>query len=752
MAADMSREIAAAEDLPLRPHRRRSLHDTLRILLKRRWTVLAVFFALVGFAACYSFSATPIYQATTQLLIERQQPRVLDTRIGAQADYYPGEEFYQTQYKLLESPTLAKKVVDKLGLKTHPAFADLLRDLPPEASANDLKRAQEKVTAAVAEGLTVTPVRNSRLVNLSYQSPDPHLAARMANAFAEGFIDYSLDLRFAASQEAAHWLQQKLAEGRKKLEESEAKLIRYKRANNIVALEDKESITAQRLEHLNKELLAAQTKRLEAETRFQEVSQGRAIREVLTNPLIQTLKAEEAKIIAQISEMGKKYGEKHPRMIQLHTELGATRAKIGLEMSQISQSIKNEYKMAQVQEENLRKALEAQKDATQDLGEKGVSYRVLLRDVETNRALYENMLKSLKETTATENVPATNIRIVYAAAPPEVPVKPRKVRNLFLAVLLGAILGVAAALGLENLDTTLKTPEEVEGWLEIPSLAMIPHLDIGPGSTPQELPEVVVHQGQQPLVAEAYRSLRTSIFFATPGQAARTLLITSSLPKEGKSLTAANLAAVMAQAEPQVLLVDADLRRPSLHRLFLVEKQLGLSNFLVGEISDLPAVPTPIPHLFVVPCGHIPPNPSELLHSQRMQEFLHLAQKRFTRVILDSPPLMSVTDAAILATLVEGVILVVRAESVPRRAAMDSREQLLEVRANLLGALLNDIPLHRNVYSYYRHYYRYRASYTTEPGREWGKTGDQPATGLSASMLAWLKRKIPGQGRKECRP
>jgi uncharacterized protein involved in exopolysaccharide biosynthesis len=392
----------------------RTLHDYLGILLRRRWTVLGVLVVLVATTALYSFTATPVYKATVQILIERTQPQILDTREAAAAQI-KSEEFYQTQYKLLESRALAKKVADKLNLKSHPLYADLFRKVPANPDPTQRQQAEERLLDKILKNVEVSPIRNSSLVDVSFFSPDPQLATRVVNTLAQAYIEQSLDLRFAASQEAAHWLEQKLAEARKKLEDSEARLNRYKREQQIVALEDKESITAQKLEQLNRELVAAQTRRLEAEARFQEVSAGRPIPEVVNNPLIQTLKGEEARLLAQRSELAQKFGEKHPRMIQISQELAAIRGKIGAETAHIVQSIKNAYQMALNQEANLKKALEEQKNATQDLSERAIQYRVLLRDVETNRALYENMLKSLKETTATENLPATNIRIVYPA-------------------------------------------------------------------------------------------------------------------------------------------------------------------------------------------------------------------------------------------------------------------------------------------------------------------------------------------------
>ncbi len=720
-------------------HRGRSIHDYLRIFVKRRWTILAVLVTVVSLAALKTFTATPIYQATVQLLIERHPPRVLETQTQPSYDYY-GEEFYQTQYKLLESRALAKKVADKLKLKSRLPYAKMFADLPADVDQTTKQRLEESLVDAVAGGIEVEPVRTSRLVNVSYSSPDPKFAAEVANTLGQAFIEQSLDLRFAASQEAAQWLKRKLAEARKKLEESEAKMNQYKRQHNIVAVEDKESITAQKLEQLNRELVTAQTKRMEVETRFREVNAGHPIAQVLENPLIQTLKAEEAKLITEHSELSKKFGEGHPRMIQLNQELSATRGKINAEMGMVKQTIKNEYNMAKSQEENLKKALEQQKNVTQDQSDVGIEYRVLLRDVETNRALYENMLKSLKTTTATENVPATNIRIVYPALVPEVPVSPRKIRTLTLAAALGLFFGIGLALLLETLDTTIKTPEEVEKWLEIPNLALIPHIDTA--AHPGEAPELVVFHGHQPLASEAYRVLRTSILFSSPGQTPRLLLVTSTLPTEGKTLTTANLATAMAQAEGDVLLIDADLRRPTLHQLLGVPREPGLSNFLVGKTDELPVVATLVPHLFLIPSGAIPPNPSELLGSERMQELLNRAQERFALTILDSPPLVSVTDAAILSTQVAGVLLVIKAEHVPQKAARDAKNHLVELHAHLLGTVLNDVPLQKESY-YYRHYRHYSSYYadmdTTESGEE---RKDRKTPGLAG----WLSR-LKGRSR-----
>jgi capsular exopolysaccharide synthesis family protein len=730
-------------------YKQRSIHDYFRILLKRRWAFSSVLLLFSATATLYSFIATPVYKPTVQILIERYAPKLLDQRESTTYNY-SSEEFYQTQYKLLESPALITKVINKLHLKNDPHYSWVFKELPANAEEDVKQKAEEVLIKVVQRRVEVKPIRQSSLVNLSFSNPDPQFATLVANTLAQSYIEYSLNMRFAASQEESNWLKEKMDESRKRLEDSEAKLNQYKREYRIVAAEDKESITAQKLEQLNKDLITAQTHRMEAETRFKEVSQGKPIPQVLNNQLIQTLKGQEAKIIAEQSELGKKYGEAHPRMIRLINELAATRGKIGAETNQVVQAIKNEYHMALAQEENLKKALEEHKRDTQDFSDRAIQYRVLLRDVETNRALYENILRSLKTTTATENIPPTNIRIVYPATVPNVPVSPQKSRNILVSVVLGILFGATLVVLLELLDTTLKTPEEVEEWLKIPNLSMIPHIELpalavndngGP-------PELVVHHGTHHLVSEAYRALRTSVLFSTPGQPPQTLLITSTFPWEGKTLTAANLATAMAKAEPQVLLVDADLRRPTLHQLFGVEKDPGLTNFLVGDVNDLPVIETPVSGLFLVTCGHIPPNPSELLHSERMREFLSRAQERFGLVVIDSPPILSVTDAAILSTLVEGTLMVIKAETVPRKAAIAAKNDLVEVKAPLLGAILNDIQFQRDGYYYYYHYHysRYHSYYESKdggPNKSRRSRKPSPPKGILSlikSHLPFLKR------------
>lgn len=306
---------------------------------------------------------------------------------------------------------------------------------------------------------------------------------------------------------------------------------------------------------------------------------------------------------------------------------------------------------------------------------------------------------------------------------------------------MGLFMGLLLAFGLETLDTTLKIPEELEKWLGCPNLAIVPHINFSAGQEEGASSSLFVHHGFEPQVSECYRALRTSILFSTPDHPPRTLLVTSSLPSEGKTVTTANLATVMARAELQVLVVDSDLRRPTLHRIFNVPKEPGLTSFLVGETEELPFVPTMVPNLFFTPSGPIPPNPSELLGSTRMEEFIRRAQEQFGLVILDSPPLMSVTDGSILSTKVEGVLLVIKAEAVPRRAAMDAVGQLRDFKAPVLGTILNNVPIHRDGYYYNYYVYRYRyGDYADKDSSQGSRTPVKSADHLS--LMPWVKKQL----------
>jgi len=435
---------------------------------------------------------------------------------------------------------------------------------------------------------------------------------------------------------------------------------------------------------------------------------------VTTSPLVQTLRANEAKLVAQVSEMSQKFGEKHPRMVQVRQELEATRKNIQLESQNVIRSIKNDYAIAQAKEANARRALEGQKSETQRLSEHGIQYAVLQREVEKNSELYENLLKHLKETSVEKEYGATNVRIIDAAAAPLAPAKPKKAQNILLAIVVGLFAGAAAAFVLEYLDNTVKTPDDVKEFLDAPNLAVIPTVDFkAEVGDDAESPGIIVHHKPQSTIAEAFRSLRTAVLFSSADGGPRYFIVTSFSPQEGKTFVAVNTAHIMALAGERVLVIDGDLRRPAVHKVLNQDNDRGLTNLIVGGNGSLgPAGYRE--NIDVITSGPIPPNPSELLGSKKMLSLIESLDGKYDRIIIDSPPVGSTTDALVMAKLLDcPVLVVIHGGTTTKEEVIHARELLENVGVKVLGAVLNNTPVDKSGYHYhYHHRYHYHGEGT----------------------------------------
>jgi succinoglycan biosynthesis transport protein ExoP len=688
----------------------RTWQDYLSVILKYRWLSLGTFLLIVSTAILYAFLKTPIYKATTQIFIEREIPNIFDNNRQSLISSPYSHEFYSTQYTILEGQALAKKVIEKLHVQSHPSYGWIFKYC--SAGGNDSKErceAEELLLTTFMKNVKVFPMRNSHLVDLSFYDSDPQFAALVANTMGQSYVEQVLEMHFGASRQTVDWLKNNLAEARQKLEESEAKLNKYTKDHQIIVSENKDGIATQKLEQLNRALVAAQTRRIEAKALYDQVIKGKPVYEIVNNPIVQALKPQEAKVLGEQSELAIKYGEKHPRMIMLNNELVAIRGNIKNETKRVAQSIINQYQIAFEQEEKLKAALEDQKTVNQDLGDRKIPYQVLMRDVQANRALYESMLKSLKETTVTQNTPATNIRVVNPASVPTKPIKPRKLIILSIAPLIGLLTACGLAFALETWDNSLKSPQDVETWLKIPNLVTVPHFQLPGVDDAQNTKEIVIFHPDEFLASESYRGLRTQIIFSS-NHDARIIQLTSTQPLEGKTTTVINLAAVLSTINEPVLMVDADLRRSKLHKIMNVKREPGLSNFLSGDIDYIPSIKTMVPNLHLVSAGSISDNPSELLSNERLIRFLQMAKDQFAWIIIDSPPLLAVSDSAILSTHAEGVILVVKADAVSRRSAQEAINHLMKVNAKILGVVFNDVPIRPGSYNYYYSNYYYNSS------------------------------------------
>ena len=700
------------------------LLDYLKVLHKRRWTAATAFLLVVGGIMLYTFTATPIYETRTRLLIESDNPNIISFKEvideqGAKADYY------QTQYNILQSRILAHKTIAELNLWDNPYlgqpatgsgfFARLLGDRPrdehsPHPAASDGETPeQSRAIDRFLANLTVSPIRNSRLVDIRFRLPDAELATRVVNALAKKYIEQNLEYRFVASKEASDWLKDRLEENRKQVEQAEAALQHYREANDAIPLENRESIIVQKLSDLSAAVTQAKTDRFQKQAVYTQLESLRqsgdaldSFPAILSNTYIQQQKASLAELQSQYTQLSEKLGERHPEIIKVQSAIHMAQTKLDGEVAKIVQSVRNEYRAALAKENSLIQELNQQKLEAQGMARKSIDYSVLERDVQSSKQIYESLLQRAKETGISSELKASNIRIVDRAEQPRYPVTPRKALNLAIALIAGVVLGLVLAFFFEYVDSSIKTPDEIRSYLGLTTLGMVPALN----AKTLKGREPLINTGVPPNFAEAFRAMRTNVLFAAADEGFRSLVITSTGPGEGKTIVAANLAIGFAQAGQRVILIDADMRRPRVHQMFSQRQEPGLSNLMVGHAVPTAAIcKSGVPGLWLLPAGRIPPNPAELLGSRRFKEFITLLSQHFDSVIIDSPPIMAVTDAAVAASAASGVVFVIGSEMTSRQAAKAAIEQLQNGRPRFFGAVLNRVELERNAY-YYSGYYR----------------------------------------------
>ena len=713
------------------------LLDYVKVLYKRRWTAIATFLVIFLAVTIYTFTVTPMYEAKVQILIEKENDNVVTFKEAFEQNQAT-DDYYQTQYKILQSRSLARKTIDSLDIWNDPLLADrsdteasvpqsIKRPFyyvlglftsrapaePPEANET---AQQSKIIDRFLYDLTVTPVRNSRLVEVRFESRHPAFAATIANALAKNYIDQSLEFKFQASKQASDWLGGQLSEQRGKVESSEAALQKYREQNDALSLEERQNIVVQKLADLNGAVTRAKTDRIQKEALYNQIKaiqHDRTALEsfpaILSNAFIQQEKTEIAGLQQQQTQLAEKLGPRHPDMLKIASAIEAADVKMRAEVAKVVQSMKNDYEAAVLQEHSLAAALEQQKHDALELNRKGIDYGVLQRDASTNRQIFESLLQRTKETGISGELKNSNIRVVDAAELPRAPVRPKKLINELLALFGGALLAVGVAFFSEYIDNRIKTPDEVKNLLGIPFLGMVPVVFDEHVQNPR------LGKGAPTSFAEAVRAVRTNVLFSSAASGGRSIVVTSTGPGEGKTLMAGNLAIALAQAGQRVLLVDADLRRPRVQEVFEITRQPGLSNVMVGDTKASEAVQkTDTQNLWILPAGMIPPNPAELLGSKRFNDFVATLVQHFDWVIIDTPPVMAVTDSALVAHMANGVLFVIGAEMTSRYAAQRAVEQLRTANATFLGGILNRVDLKHNAYYYSQYYKREYADYYTE--------------------------------------
>ncbi|HEB02418.1 MAG TPA: polysaccharide biosynthesis tyrosine autokinase [Nitrospirae bacterium] len=692
------------------------LKEYLWTFYKHRWAIVTFFVVTVSVTAIYNIIAEPEFRASTRILIEKENPNIVDFKEIYAIDS-TSLEFYQTQYNILESRFIAREVIEKLGLWAYGELTDGRGAPDTEGLSQEESRkldlaAREIVITSFLERFDVKPVRNTQIALVSFNSKSPEMAARVANAAVQAYVDYTLTTKIKANVGASGVLRKNIQEQRKKIEESEKLLFEYKEKFKIISLEEEENITIQKLAAHSKNLVNAENVRIEAQSKYQ-VAVGMlvdgdlagSIPEVMSNGFITKLKMTEAVLLEQFSEVSRKYGSKHPQVIDLNEKIRTVRGKIDDEIFMVVDSMKSQYDVALRNEIALKGELVRLKEESQSLGKHAVTYSVLARDVYTNKEMYEVLLKRLKETSITGGMQTTNVRVLDEAIPPTIPFRPRRMLNILLAIVLGLFMGPVVAISFEYMDSSVKTPEDIERYLRIPYLGPLPDFHgqeserAGGRST-----MLVTSLDPKSVPAEAYRSIRTSIIFSSPDDK-RTLLVTSSNPTEGKSVTSSNLAVTMAQNGTRTLLLDMDFRRPVLHKIFNVPQEKGFSNMLVGDAGvDDVITHTNVPNLDVIPSGHIPPNPAELLSSDGIGTFMDIFKSRYDRIVIDSPPILSATDPVIISTFVDEVLMVIKMGETSRELVQTAIGKLHHVKANLIGTVLNSVDAGQGNYYQYQYY------------------------------------------------
>jgi succinoglycan biosynthesis transport protein ExoP len=712
--------------MPREPH----LLDYVLVLRKHQWLITFFLLAVVSIVTIATFRMQPIYEATARVEVDRDTANAFHFNGSDQeTEYEDTEDYIVTQSKILQSETLAMQTVKIMGLDHLPQFGGQpgkIEKIAAPGSDDSLRR--PPALGAFLGGLTVKRVPNSRLLDVTFETTDPVLAARVVNAHLNNFIEQNFRSRFEAATQASNWMAGQLDEMKIKVENAEDARLEYERDNQIWTIDEKSDISTEKLGELEKQLTEAQADRINKEAVYQLAQSGNydAIATVRESPVIQDILKQQTTLSAQYTDAVNQYGPKFPKVLRIQAQLKDLDDLITREKLNIGNQVEADYRGSRQRELLLKEALDEQKGEVNQTAEKLVQYNILKREADTNKQLYDGMLQKLKEAGITAGLRSSNIRVVDPALIPGGPSRPNKTRNIFMGIMVGFLGGIGLALLREYLDNTVKTPDDIETLARLPSLAVVPALTNSSGKrrgrfakllkTPvvtskEGRAELISHNMPQSQMSEAFRALRTSLLLSQADHPPQVILMTSALPREGKTTAAVNLAVTLAQLGDKTLLVDADLRKPGINRaLSLVDgKHAGLSSYLAGVSSlDLITVPHPaITNLEAIPTGPIPPNPADLLSSRRLTELITELRKRYKFVVIDSPPIMAATDAVILSVLVDGVLMVVRSGETPKEAFIRTRDLLVGVKSHMLGVVLNAVDASSPDYYYSYRYYPY---------------------------------------------
>ena len=707
-----------------------------QVLLKRRWTVAGTVGIMFVLALAASLLMTPVYRATASVQIDREQMNISKDSAPVMSFQDPG--YIRTQFQVLQSRELASRVLRELGYQNEKRFAQIFPPSlstqvagwlkgKPEPGKEDkveaLKKAEVGRVATFQAGFSIEPVRDTRLVNIHYNSTQPEFAIRAVNTLSDAFINRNLEARFSAANYAKNYLEDQLKQLKLKLEDSEAQLVQFAAKEQIVGSggESSGTLPEQNIGALNAALAKAKEERIRAQSRWEQAQSNIGMftyGDAGNNSIIKSLQESRAKLNAEYQDKLGIYKPAYPLMLQLKSQIDEVDKQIVQETAAIKQAIRADYLAAQQNENLIAGQIRELKGEAIDLQSRSIQYNVFKREVDTNRQIYDAMLQRYKEIGVAAGVGNNNIAVVDKAVS-AVKVLPNTPLNLAIALFLGLVAGVLLALLLEYLDDTLKNAEDIERHLKLPVMGVIPNLKEGFSLADAQA-------DQRSAFSEAYRSVRTALQFSTSRGAPRTLLITSPSPGEGKSTAALTLAQNFAQIGKRILLVDSDMRKPSLHKKMAIDNSHGLSNLLAGALSLQEVIrQTDSPNLSVITTGPLPPNPAELLHDENMAALLAHGLEHFDHIIIDGPPVMGLADAPTLSNMMEGTLIVVHAGATRKALARAAVNRIKAARGSIVGVLINRFEAKHAAYGYgygYGYggysYYTYGASDSPKLGKQ----------------------------------
>jgi capsular exopolysaccharide synthesis family protein len=701
-------------------HQISAIHQYLRIALRWRYVILGATAACVLLGVITTLLMTPKYTAVTTIEISRESSKVTDFSGVERETSLADQEFYQTQYGLLQSRLLSERVAAQLRLIDDPAFFELFRSSTRDPAFALVggryqpagRATRQRIAGEVLlKNLDILPTRLSRLVSVSFTSPDAALSAKVANAWAINFIQTNLERKIQATSYGRDLLQKQLAQIKERLDGSQRQLVAYASAQRIINLPaqstgdgkttSERSIVADDLAALNSVLSQAVADRIQAEARYQQAGRAGSSTEALRNTAINALRQKRAELAADYQKLMTQFEPEYPAAKAIKSQLDQIDRSIGNEEGRVSNSLLADYREAQDRENTLQAKVDQLKSSYLDLRRRSIQYNIYQQEVDTNRTLYDGLLQRFKEIGVAGGVGVNNIVVVDPADIPQKPSSPRLLLNLLISLFLGLGLGAAIAFALEQMDEAITDPTEVQRRLGLPLLGSVPKVE---NATPSE----ALLDRKSELV-DAYIAIQTNLAFTTAHGVPRSFSVTSTRPGEGKSTTALALATTLTRAKRKVILVDGDMRSPSVHHLGGVDHDRGLSNFLSGE-EDIGSLTFEMHELgfTAMSAGPIPPNAAELLTGTRLSVLIERLLEDYDHVVIDSPPVMGLADAPLIAGRVEGVIYAVESHGIRSSLVQTALSRLAAANARVFGGVLTKFEARKAHYGYgYEYGYSY---------------------------------------------